>query len=108
MSLLATTAALLATLVPSCGSQAFRADCPGGSFDPGALVPSAMGTGQAGTACAGRTFTIAVIDAAQGKYRFTPDSTFTCQIDELAPAPCTGWLHRLTDEPGLRRDMVPA
>jgi hypothetical protein len=63
------------TLVPSCGSQAFSADCQAGSFDPGALVPGATGLGQAGTACAGRTFTISLIDAAQGKYRLTPDAS---------------------------------
>jgi hypothetical protein len=63
------------TLVPSCGSPVFSADCQAGSFDPGVLVPSATGTGQAGTACAGRAFTVSLIDAAQGKYRFTPDAT---------------------------------
>src|SRR3954471_19300014 len=36
------------TLVPSCGSQVFSADCQAGSFDPGVLVPSATGTGQTG------------------------------------------------------------
>jgi hypothetical protein len=64
------------TLVASCGSQVFSADCPAGSRDPGVIVPSPLtGSGQAGTACAGRTFTISLIDAAQGKYRFTPDAT---------------------------------
>jgi Divergent InlB B-repeat domain len=63
------------TLVPSCGSQVFSADCPAGARDPGVLVPSNTATGQAGTACAGRTFTRVLIDAAQAKYRFTPDAT---------------------------------
>ena len=61
------------------------------SVDPGVLAPSATGTGQAGTACAGTTFTVAVVDAAQGKYSFTPSTavvlgppasaTSTCIID---------------------------
>ncbi len=62
------------TLVPSCGSQVFSGDCPAGSQDPGVLVPGATGIGRAGTACAGRTFTITLIDPAQGKYAFTPDA----------------------------------
>ena len=62
------------TLVPSCGSQVASADCPAGSHDPGVLVPSATGSGRAGTACADRTFTISNIDAVQGKHSFTPDA----------------------------------
>ena len=65
------------TLVPSCGSAVFSADCtPAGSVDPGVIVPSPLtGSGLAGSACAGRTFTIAVVDATMGKYSFTPDAT---------------------------------
>ena len=63
------------TFVPSCGSQISSADCPVGSWDPGSIVPAPLtATGRAGTACAGRTFTITLIDPLQGKYRFTPDA----------------------------------
>ena len=62
--------------MPSCGSPLFSADCPVGSRDPGVIVPSPLvATGRTGTACAGRTFAITLIDALQGKYRFTPDAT---------------------------------
>ena len=64
------------TLVPSCGSQIFSADCPVSARDAGVVVPAPLSaSGRAGTACAGRTFTIANIDAAQGKYQFTPNAT---------------------------------
>ena len=38
------------------------------------FVPSATGVGSAGTACAGHTFTIILLDPATGRYRFVPDS----------------------------------
>ncbi|MEV4421109.1 hypothetical protein AB0L40_14180 [Patulibacter sp. NPDC049589] len=60
------------TLVPSCGSPAFGADCAVGSRDPGVLVPRSTGLGRAGTACGGVAFTISSIDPVQGKYRFSP------------------------------------
>jgi hypothetical protein len=63
------------TLVPSCGSQVVAADCAGGARDPGVLVPGNTAAGQTGTACAGLNFTISLIDAAQGKYRFTPGAS---------------------------------
>ena len=64
------------TLVPSCGSASFGSTCTVGFEDPGVIVPSpAMGTGQAGTACAGVSFTFSVIDMPQGRYQLTPDST---------------------------------
>jgi hypothetical protein len=60
------------TFVPSCGSTAFGADCPAGSEDPGVLVPSPLtASGAAGTACAGRSFTIAAVGDAQAKYTVT-------------------------------------
>ena len=66
------------TMVPSCGSQNASADCtPPAAYDPGVIVPSATGMGEAGSACAGRTFTITLIDIAQGKYNFAPDAPFT-------------------------------
>jgi hypothetical protein len=62
------------TLVPSCGVIA-SIDCPAASFDPDVFALSASGTGVAGTACAGTTFTITNIDQTQDKYLFTPSST---------------------------------
>jgi hypothetical protein len=60
------------TLVPSCGSLSFG-DCPAANDDPGVYAVSAA-TGEPGTACAGMTFTVTTIVAAQGKLRFTPPS----------------------------------
>ena len=49
------------TLVPSCGSHRVLRGLPRRLRRPGAIVPSPLtGTGRAGTACAGRTFTIAL------------------------------------------------
>ncbi len=62
------------TLVPSCTTFPSGADCPPGRTDPGVLRLSATGVGEAGTACAGTTFTIAVVDALQGKVQFTPSA----------------------------------
>jgi hypothetical protein len=61
---------LAITLVPSCGARPSGADCPAGFEDPGVLVPRGPFTGRAGTACAGKAFTIDHVDAAQGKYHF--------------------------------------
>jgi hypothetical protein len=60
------------TFVPSCGTNLITSDdCPPGSLDRGVLIPSATGIGQAGTACAGASFTIVETDTAQGQYTFT-------------------------------------
>lgn len=60
------------SFVPSCGSTASGEDCIAPALDPGVLVPNPLsGTGEPGTACAGRTFTIAPIDPPQGKYSVT-------------------------------------
>ena len=61
------------TLVPSCGVIA-SVDCPVAFFDPDVFSLSATGTGLAGTACAGTTFTITNIDQTQDKYLFTPSA----------------------------------
>jgi hypothetical protein len=47
------------------------ANCSASFVDPGVLVPSTTGTGVAGTACGGKTFTITQIDLVMGKYQFT-------------------------------------
>lgn len=58
------------TLVPSCSD--FSPGCSTGIADPDVFAFSATGTGEAGTACAGRTFNITEINAATGQVRFTP------------------------------------
>jgi len=80
------------TLVPSCGSKLLSEDCPAGARDPNVLVPSTAGAdisptgrGAAGTACAGRIFSITLIDSSQGKYQFSPSSSF-----ELGPRDTPG------------------
>jgi hypothetical protein len=63
------------TLVPSCGAFAFTAtgDCPNPpDADPGVFQLSSTATGEAGTACAGQTFTVTVIDPATGQVQFVP------------------------------------
>ncbi len=61
-------------LVPACGTTTFvgAGDCPAAQADPGVFALSPTGTGEAGTACAGQTFTIAIIDPATGQVSFTP------------------------------------
>ena len=106
------------TLVLSCGSQVFSADCPAGARDPGVLVPSPLtAAGRAGTACAGIAFTIAEIDAAQGKYRFTPSANVTlgpsggpvaaarCTIDYTAAVVRAPALDSDVPEAGLQTDQ---
>jgi len=53
------------TLVPSCGTFAFT--CDPAFADPGVFSLSPTATGEAGTGCAGTTFTITVIDPALGR-----------------------------------------
>ncbi len=72
----------IVTLVLSCGSSAFGADCPVGSQDTGVLVPAAAPAlpfrGRAGTACANVTFTAALTGPpTDGKYEFTPSAPVT-------------------------------
>ena len=66
----------LITLIPSCGTTAGTVDAAGTADcpvpDPEVFRLSPTGTGAAGTACAGTTFQIDLIDMVQGKYRFTP------------------------------------
>ena len=60
------------TLVPSCSTFDPGCDAPGSVADPGVFALSPTGTGAAGTACAGRTFNITVINLATGQVRFSP------------------------------------
>lgn len=61
------------TLVPSCGSTAPNlSDCQAAAVDPGVFSISPSATGEAGTACAGTTFTITITDTVEGKVAFTP------------------------------------
>ena len=65
------------TLVPSCGSGSFtgNGDCTAADADPGVFQLSATGVGEAGTACAGQTFTISTVSGSTtGKQLFTPSS----------------------------------
>jgi hypothetical protein len=62
------------TLIPSC-STASSIDfaCAGGA-DPGVFNLKGPFVGEAGTACAGRTFTATVIDPATGQIALTPNA----------------------------------
>jgi hypothetical protein len=84
-------------LVPACGATTptvGTGDCPTADADPGVFtVPSPpTGTGEAGTACAGTTFTISGVDSSTGQVTFTPiggsvvltppgTADATCRID---------------------------
>lgn len=80
----------LITVVLSCTSPGGAApgaysSCPAPDYEPGVLRPSPTGTGQAGSDCAGMTFTITQIDPLQDKYKFDSGAPFTitnrCVID---------------------------
>ena len=62
-------------LTPSCGAADFLNACL--APDPGVFQLSPTATGRAGTSCAGTTFTISLIDAPEGRYRFTPQPVGT-------------------------------
>ena len=57
--------------IPSC-SQLAAGQCTLAGRDPGVVAVSSNGLGEAGTSCAGLTFTTSVIDAASGATRFAP------------------------------------
>lgn len=58
-------------LVPSC-TQLAGGQCTAAGADPGVFQLSATGLGKPGTACAGMTFGITMIDPTFGTVRFTP------------------------------------
>ena len=60
------------THTPSCGSSLNPGTCTGGDIDTGVFTVH-NGTGRAGTACAGTTFTAGAPDAS-GKVTFTPSA----------------------------------
>jgi hypothetical protein len=77
------------TLVPSCGTQIISSTCPAADQDPGVFQLSATGTGEAGSSCAGTTFTTSIIDPAQGQYEFTPSTPVVLGPTGSPTAQCT-------------------
>jgi hypothetical protein len=65
------------TLIPSCGQLSPSVVCTPAAADPGVFQLSATGQGQAGTAGAGVTFDITLIDPGSGQVRFTPQPAGT-------------------------------
>ncbi len=61
------------TLIPSCGQLGVFSVCAPAGADPGVFLVSATGVGRAGSACAGTTFAITLIDPVFGQLRFTPE-----------------------------------
>ena len=55
---------------PSCGST--DTPCPPADVDKGVFLVKGPATGQTGTACAGKTFSIGPPDATTGEVEFTP------------------------------------
>ena len=70
------------TLVPSCGSSSPSATGDCSLPDPGVFQLSATGLGSTGTACAGTTFTIAVIDPT-GRVFFDPSTAVVLEAGEI-------------------------
>lgn len=63
------------SLVPSCAGQ-LGVSCGPGQRDPGVFALGAVGSGRAGTACAGEAFAISQLDAAEPRWGFaTVDGT---------------------------------
>ncbi len=63
------------TLVPSCSTTVpAGTDCPAANADPGVFAISPTATGEAGTACAGLTFTVTIIDPATGQVSLVPSA----------------------------------
>jgi hypothetical protein len=60
------------TLIPSCGQLGLFSECAIGGADPGVFQVSATALGAAGTACAGISFAVTLIDPAFGRLRFAP------------------------------------
>ena len=61
------------TLIPSCGQLGLFSVCAPAGADPGVFLVSATGVGRVGSACAGTTFAITLIDPVFGQLRFTPE-----------------------------------
>ena len=59
------------TLVPSCNTLV-AGECAPAGVDAGVFALQSVGSGRAGTSCQGISFDIALIDAATGMVRFTP------------------------------------
>jgi hypothetical protein len=76
------------TLVPAC-TQVDASGCTRAGADPGVFRISPTAAGRLGTACAGITFTTAIVDPAFGTVRFSPPAgtrivlppRSSCQID---------------------------
>lgn len=60
------------TLIPSCAQLGVFSACAPSGADPGVFQVSSTGVGEAGTACAGMTFAVSVIDQVFEQLRFTP------------------------------------
>ena len=60
------------TLIPACNQLGSFSSCTGA--EPGVLRVSDTATGEAGTACAGVVFNVALANPANGQVRFTPQN----------------------------------
>jgi hypothetical protein len=76
------------TLVPAC-TQTYASGCTPAGADPGVFAVSPTASGRFGSACAGMTFTTAIVDPTFGTVRFSPPAGTrvvllkgtSCQID---------------------------
>jgi hypothetical protein len=65
------------TLIPSCGRLGTFSECALAGADPGVFQVSGTATGQAGTACAGMSFDVKVINSTFGQLGFAPQPAGT-------------------------------
>jgi len=65
------------TMIPACGQLAAFSTCAPSGADPGVFRLPPTAQGDAGTACAGMSFTITLIDPVFGQLRFTPQPAGT-------------------------------
>ncbi len=100
-------------LVPSCGQPAAGPDCAVPFRDAGVLVPSAIGTGRVGTACANAQFSISLLpDVTHGKYAFAsqlpvliPPSA-ACSVDFTLSVVRVPAIDANVSQPGLQTDQL--
>src|SRR4029078_2090314 len=76
------------TLLPSCGQLCALSACVRAGVDPGVFQVSTSGLGGTGTACAGVTFSIDLIDPVFGQLRFTPQPPGTHVVLPVRGAIC--------------------
>jgi len=94
-------------LVPSCGKSGTGANCPAAGADPGVFQINSPVVGAAGSACAGDTFTVTVVDATTGELKLTPNHTVVLGPPQSATQACViNFTYNVLKDPTI--DFAPA